>query len=127
MGYKLAESVKVENRKTFIANRRMRDIVFDYDLDSCDDVSYEEFQKLESGKDYAEIIYDKITDTSRWSVHHECVFKLGDKFYMTHYSEGATEIQDEAPYEYEGDWIEITEVVPKEFTVIKYVPKEENN
>lgn len=126
MSYKLAESIKIENGKTYIANRRMREIVGDYDLDGCDDVSYEEFKKLESGVDYAEIVYDNVTDTSRWSVHHECVFKLGGKFYKTHYSEGATEIQDERPYEYDGEWIEVTEVVPKEITVIKYVPKEDN-
>lgn len=43
---------------------------------------------------------------------------------MTYYSVGATEMQEESPYEYEGEWVEVTEVVPKEVTVTKYVPKE---
>ncbi|PAE24116.1 hypothetical protein CHI10_14595 [Bacillus sp. 7894-2] len=69
------------------------------------------------------VIYDKITDTGRWSEYHECVFELNGKTYMTDYSRGATEMQDESPYEYDGEWIEVTEVVPKEVTVIKYVAK----
>lgn len=126
MGYKLAESVKVENGKTYILKERMREIVGDYDLDRCDDVSYEDLKKMEAGIDYAKIIYYEITGKSRWSIDYECVFKLGGKFYRTYYSEGATEEQYESPYEYEGEWVKVTEVVPKEVTVIKYVAKEDN-
>jgi uncharacterized cupredoxin-like copper-binding protein len=62
----------------------------------------------------------KMTGKRRWSLDHYMVFKLEDKFYMAHYSVGATESQDESPWEYEGDEIECVEVEPKEETVIVY-------
>lgn len=114
MGYKLVESIKEENRKVYFVKRRLQEIVGEYDLDGCED--YEEGTP-------AEIISDEITDTSRWSVYHECIFKIGERYFRTDYSRGATEMQDEAPYEYDGDYIEVTEVVPKEVTVIQYVNK----
>ena len=40
------------------------------------------------------LIYDKIVGTGRWSIHHEAVFQQDGKFYLTSYSEGATESQD---------------------------------
>ena len=74
-------------------------------------------KKVKFSKDYLvnklglpyNAIEDKITDTSRWSIHHEIVFPDNGRFYKTHYSEGATEIQDERPWEYENE-IECTEV-----------------
>jgi len=60
---------------------------------------------------------DDIVDTSRWSIHHSMVFKFENKFYISHYSMGATEQQDESPYEYDGDkdgMVECQEVVQKE-------------
>lgn len=69
----------------------------------------------------AELIEEEITDTSRWSVHHEAIFKLGGKFYRTHYSVGATEMQDERPYEYEGDFVDVEEVEPAEIIRTEYV------
>lgn len=69
-----------------------------------------------------ETISDDITGHSRWSVHHRRVFKHDDKFYETHYSVGATESQDECPYEYDADEIECVEVVPVERTVTMYEP-----
>ncbi|KAF6630589.1 hypothetical protein H6F38_14270 [Paenibacillus sp. EKM208P] len=58
-------------------------------------------------------LVDDITDTSRWSIHHEIVFEHEGKFYQTHYSEGATEMQDESPWEYEED-VDCDEVELKE-------------
>lgn len=69
-----------------------------------------------------EMIYDDIIDTTRWSEIHEIVFKYQDKFYMTTYSCGATECQDESPFEYDDDEIQVTEVKPVEVTVTKYKP-----
>jgi len=54
-------------------------------------------------------IKDTITGTSRWSIHHEIIFSHDGKFWRTSYSEGATESQDERPWEYETE-IECTEV-----------------
>lgn len=68
-----------------------------------------------------EVVENEINGTSRWSVHYTMVFKelSTGKLYRTHYSEGATEYQDEDPFEYE-DELEVDEVEPYEETVIKY-------
>jgi len=55
-------------------------------------------------------IEDNIIDRSRWSVHYEMIFQVGDKFYRSWYRIGATEMQDESPYEYDEDEIECPEV-----------------
>lgn len=62
-------------------------------------------------------IKDKITDTSRWSEHHEIIFNYDGKFYRTYYSQGLTEYQDEAPFENSPDEIECTEVELVEKTI----------
>jgi hypothetical protein len=67
-----------------------------------------EFLKNELDLPYG-ALEDKITSTSRWSVHHQIIFDYDGKFYRTHYSEGATEYQDESPWEYDNE-IECTEV-----------------
>jgi hypothetical protein len=69
-----------------------------------------------------ELIKDDITDTGRWSVHHEMVFKDVEtgKFYLTNYSIGATEQQDERPFEYGPDEIECDEVAQVERTILVY-------
>lgn len=69
-----------------------------------------------------ELVHQELVDTSRWSHIYERVYKDLDtgKFWHTSYSTGATECQDEPPYEYEGDEVEFVEVVPVEHTVVKY-------
>lgn len=69
-----------------------------------------------------EVMYDKldnalenhIVDNSRWSIQHEIIFEHEGKHYLAYYSVGATESQDESPWEYEQE-VECTEVhkVPK--------------
>lgn len=71
------------------------------------------------GSDTVEVVKDDIIDTSRWSIHHEIVFKYEDKYYRTTYSVGATESQDEIPWEYE-DEVECEVVEPVEKTYIDY-------
>lgn len=67
---------------------------------------------------------EEIIGTTRWSIIKEIVFQDKDgKYYQTTYSEGATEFQDESPWEYE-DEIECTEVELKEVKVMKWCPKE---
>lgn len=46
---------------------------------------------------------DNITDHRRWSVVHQIVFEHEGKFYQTEYSVGATEKQDEGPWEYDDE------------------------
>jgi len=65
-------------------------------------------------------IIDEITDQSRWSTFHRRVFIHDGKYYLTHYSCGSTESQDESPYEHEDDEIECEEVFPIEKTIIVY-------
>lgn len=73
---------------------------------------------------YLDLIYDKQMDNDRWSIHHDIVFKHLEtgKFYSSSYSVGATEYQDERPWEYAGDVIHCIEVVPVVVSVTKYVP-----
>lgn len=51
-----------------------------------------------------------ITDHSRWSIHYEEIFEHEGKYYRTYYVIGATEMQDERPYEYDEDMIDCPEV-----------------
>ena len=69
-------------------------------------------------------IMDRITGQNRWSTVHELVFEDNGKFYMTTYSEGSTQIQDESPWEYK-DEIKCTEVELKEVKVKKWIPVED--
>lgn len=67
-----------------------------------------------------DIVYKKIIDTSRWSHHYECVVQHNNdgSFWMTYYSVGATEQQDEAPFEYTDPVFEL--VRPVEVRTIEY-------
>jgi hypothetical protein len=64
-------------------------------------------------------IQNTIVDHRRWSVTHEIIFERDGHLYRAYYSVGATEYQDESPWEYE-DEVECTEV--KETKVIGYEP-----
>ena len=78
-----------------------------------------------SKEDARSIVYDdhedwskvesEIVDTSRWSIMYEGVFlhKPSNKHYSLGWQVGATEQQDERPFEYE-DEVEATEVVQVE-------------
>lgn len=72
---------------------------------------------------YGNAIVDKIIDTTRWSIVHEIVFEDNGKFYQTTYSEGATEMQPERPWECD-DEVECTEVDLREVKVKKWIPIE---
>lgn len=64
-----------------------------------------------------EVMEDKIIDHTRWSVIHEIVVKLDDKYYACTYSVGATECQWEQP----EDEYELTEVRPVEKIITVYI------
>lgn len=72
------------------------------------------------------MVKTELIDTTRWSYVHEVVYQdlTTGKFYSSSYSTGATECQDERPYEYDGDEIGLTEVEPIEKVVIEYVVKQ---
>ena len=66
-------------------------------------------------------ILDEMVESTRWSIIHRIVFQFNDKFYETHYSIGATEMQYESPWEYETE-IEATEVELVEVRVQQWKP-----
>lgn len=70
-----------------------------------------------------EIISDNVYDTSRWSVHRELIFRLDGKVYRTTYRVGATEVQDERPFEYDIT-VPCVEMVQKEVARVEWVPAE---
>lgn len=65
------------------------------------------------------LISDEIIEHSRWSVLHNIIFKYENKFWETQYSVGATENQDERPWEYD-EVVECCEVRPVEKIIIVY-------
>lgn len=67
------------------------------------------------------ILEDKITGNSRWNILHSIIFSYGDKFYSAKYSVGATEMQDNGPWEY-IDEVECTEVKQVEKLVKVWEP-----
>ncbi len=78
-------------------------------------VGYEEVEDLE-------VVHDEIWDHRRWVVVHRLIFKKNNKLYETTYNIGATESQDESPFEYEPDEIscqEVREIQIKGYEVIK--------
>jgi hypothetical protein len=76
---------------------------------------------LDGDKSQGEVILDEIIDHRRWSVVHRVIFKVGNRFLEGRYSRGATENQDEQPWEYGGD-PKFTEVEPYQATVTLYRP-----
>ena len=66
------------------------------------------------------IIEDRIVGTRRWSVVYEIVVqrKTDGKYFRDSYRRGATEMQDEQPYEYSEP--NFTEVFPVTKTYIVY-------
>ncbi len=73
---------------------------------------------LENRKD---IVQNNIVDNSRWSIIHEIIFKYNDKHYQAYYSVGATECQDESPWE-GMDEVDVFEVTQVAKTVLSWEP-----
>ena len=91
--------------------------------DKIVEVSFDKEFLVESlGLPYS-AIEDSVIDTSRWSVYHEIVFEYEGKFYRAFYSVGATEMQDERPWEYD-DTVICTQVEKKLVQVEKWMPVE---
>lgn len=65
-------------------------------------------------------IEDTILDTSRWAIRHKIIIqrKSDGKYFMDHYRVGATEQQDESPWEYDKPNFE--EVFPTTKTITVY-------
>jgi hypothetical protein len=79
---------------------------------------------LDDSSEGLEKVSDTITGKSRWSLNHALVFreKATGRHFSVGYSEGATEQQDEGPWEHDPDDVEVTEVRPVQRTVTAYEP-----
>lgn len=68
-----------------------------------------------------ELMETNIIDTTRWSVVYDVVYRDNDtdKYWYSSYYRGATEMQDECPYEYD-EFVTLMEVEPIEVKRIEY-------
>jgi len=80
----------------------------------------------EEGDDF-ERVEEKMEDTTRWSIHYSAIHKQisTGKYFIFYFSRGATEMQDEEPYEYE-DKVIIQEVKKELVQVEQWVPVKES-
>lgn len=67
----------------------------------------------------------ELVGRSRWSVEYCGVFQYEGKFYRICWSQGATESQDERPWECE-ETVTATEVVKRPVTTEQWVPVEDD-
>lgn len=67
------------------------------------------------------ILRDEITSSGRWSIYHELIFQRNDEgpIYRTDYSVGATEYQDERPWQDEKE-VTCIEVKTVEKVIVDY-------
>jgi hypothetical protein len=68
-----------------------------------------------------EWVQEKIVDTSRWSIYYEVIVKINGKFYCISYSRGATEYQNESPFENDSsiEFFPVNEVLVKDYVKVK--------
>jgi len=71
---------------------------------------------------YETVTTPELYETSRWSNYYSYVFRFEGKLYETTYSVGASDSQDESPYEYEDAMIECPEVEAVEVLTTVYKP-----
>ena len=75
--------------------------------------------------DSPKVIKDEIIDNTRWSIIHSLIFEHEGRFYRTGYSVGATEYQDEQPFDYYDDGVECWEVEEREVLRKEWFDKDE--
>jgi len=88
------------------------------------EITKEEAQRIvwEDTSDF-KMIESNVTDTTRWSVYYEgiCQHIETGKYYFIDWSQGATEMQDESPFEYHVGPVKLQEAIQKEVIVKKWV------
>ncbi len=82
-------------------------------------------EKMYEILDSDDVVENNVVDNSRWSIHHELIFRYEDRVYRSFYSVGATEMQDESPWDGE-DPVECAEMVSVEKTVVVWSPATES-
>lgn len=86
-----------------------KQLLLDLLRDECEDPNYE-------------VMVNEISDTGRWSIHYDFVFRHMERYFRAPYSVGATEQQDERPWEYEDDEVNVDEVKPTMVITTEYTP-----
>ena len=76
-------------------------------------------------EDWEEVSEKQIESQSRWSLYYSQVFQHipTNRFYEFCWGEGATEMQEMQPFEYDN-FVEPTEVVQQQVVQTVWVPKE---
>jgi hypothetical protein len=76
---------------------------------------------INSDHENFDVVREKIVSRSRWAIRCEIIVKrLSDgKFFKSHYSVGATEYQDERPWQNDDEAL-FDEVFPVEKTILVY-------
>jgi hypothetical protein len=79
------------------------------------------------GKSYEgwKVIENEIADHDRWTIQYTLVVQNleTEEFYRTCYSIGATESQDESPFEYDTEGATLLRVYPIKVEVTQYLRK----
>jgi|WetSurMetagenome_2_1015567.scaffolds.fasta_scaffold38830_5 hypothetical protein len=80
----------------------------------------EEAIDILDGNPQYKVILDDVVETTRWTIIYDFIFQNLEtgKYYQGWYQVGATEMQDERPWEYTTP--KFDEVEPYEVTVTKY-------
>ena len=78
--------------------------------------------EFEEGGHTFKVVASEQIESRRWVSVHEVVVKIDDKFFQTCYERGLTEYQDQAPFEDYDDVVPFHRVMPREKTVIEYIP-----
>lgn len=65
------------------------------------------------------IVRNELVDNTRWNLVYGLVVEKDGKFFRTEYQTGATESQDNSPFDY-MDEVEFEEVFPVEKTITVY-------
>lgn len=83
----------------------------------------EDFDESPSAS-FLQVHVNDIHDNSRWSITYKLVFQVDDKYWLSFYRVGATEYQDERPWQFEGDMVDCCRVYPHvvQTTVYKLTP-----
>lgn len=72
-----------------------------------------------------DVVRDRIIGHRRWSVDHELIFRRDGRLWRARYSVGATEYQEEGPFDNAPDPVGCIEVV--EVPTVDYAPASEES
>lgn len=65
------------------------------------------------------IVKNELVDNTRWNLVYDLVVEKDGRFFRTSYTTGATEMQDNSPFDYTKT-VEFEEVFPVEKTIVVY-------